>query len=227
MLKILSGGAKKKLDVIGIDPKDPTRSVPVSPAKVVAPVLCDRHNKALKPIDTCGNNFFEAVALLGERFGSDPPGTDRIVGLNGHDLERWCLKALCGFLARADREVPELWVRVLFGGGSILPPRGLFVYANVGDELHGDKIRIEEVGYRGVGSVGLIVQLLSHELVFSMMLEKVVAVDRHVDKLRIFRPESFAFRHANGSTTVIWLSWHDLLFHHSIDFDWSATARHG
>jgi len=222
MLKMLAGESGV-LNVKGIAPQNPDLERRVAVKRLTANVLCARHNRAMKPIDTAGNNFFETVATLGNVLEDAPPGAERIVALNGHDLERWCLKTLCGFLARAGKPVPDLWVRILFGHGSLLQPRGLYIYAAVGDVLSGDAIGITEVRVKGGESVGLFAQLLNHELVFSMAPASPVGVEEHVGKWRVYRPESFTFKNpANGSTLVLWLSWQDWLYHAPIDTEWSA-----
>jgi hypothetical protein len=165
------------------------------------------------------------LSTLGNLLENESKRTERIIALNGHDLERWCLKALCGFLARADRCASEAWVRILFGSRSLLQPLGLYFYAEVGDVLAGEGISLEEVRVKGAESIGLVARLLSHELVFSMSTDTPVTLERHVGKMRVFRPESFTFRNpTSGSTQVLWLSWQDSLYHAPIDVVWGAIG---
>ena len=189
MLKMLARGERTPLRVHGVNPRNPEVVRPVAPKKLVAPVLCKRHNGALKPIDTAGNRFYRAITSLRKWLQDEPSGTSRVIAINGHDLERWCLKVLCGFLARASRPVPERSVRALFGYDScaILEPHGLYVYAQIGDMRSGGDIHVE-ILYREQGPVGVIVRLLDHELVFSMRSTPVGLVDRHAGKQRVFRP---------------------------------------
>lgn len=223
MLKLLAGQAGR-LHMRGIDPKDPELARWVTPKNVTAPVLCKRHNHTLKPIDTAGNNFFETIMDLRKVLDEAPPGTKRIVPLNGHDLERWGIKALCGFLARAGKPVDELWVRILFGRGSTVRPRGLYVYAGIGDVLRDKGIGLSTVLQHG-NPVGVIAHLSLHELVFSVHPSRTIGVDGHEGKWCVYRPSCFAFENpANGSTLELWLSWQDDLYHGSIDVTWNGGS---
>jgi hypothetical protein len=222
MLKLLAGD-KKTLKVRGIDPADQDLERHVGTKHLIARALCARHNRVLKPIDTAGNRFFEAISSLPKRLQEEPAGTKNVVAINGHDLERWCLKALCGFLARAGKPVPELWIRILFGRRSIIRPHGLYVYAEPGDVFNGDKIGLEEIRFKDEGPVGVIIKLLSHELVFSMSNDVPITLQHHVPKLRVFRPEVFNMTNAaNGSEFALFLSWQDFIIHAEIASKWSA-----
>ncbi|HRH00069.1 MAG TPA: hypothetical protein PLR99_27675 [Polyangiaceae bacterium] len=226
LLKVL--GAGKPLKVRGIDPKDQERECLVSPRNLTARVLCSRHNRSLKPIDNAGNRFFETLASAGIWLEDHPAGTEHRVATSGHDLERWCLKALCGFIARAGKPVPELWQRILFGRCALLPPRGLYAYAEVGDEIAGKGVSLEEVRLVGSTSIGVVVRLLNHELVLSMSPGVPVTLTRQTNKSRMLRPGSIVLENGgNGSTRTIFLSWHDSLQHASIRTTWTARPNDG
>jgi len=222
MLKQLAAGATT-LRVRGIDPKRPDLVRPVSPKKLTAPVLCKRHNRALLPIDTAGNRFFETIASIGHALIEPPRAGGQAVGINGHDLERWCLKALCGLVARVKKPIPELWPRILFGEASILHPRGLYFFARVGELLAGDDIRAETVTFNGE-EVGIIARILNHELVFSMHPTRPVTLERHVGKELLYRPGAFASTNpASGAEMVLSLTWHDSFFHTHVTSVWGTS----
>ena len=223
MLKMLAGDSGR-LNVRGMDPRDQDANKRVSPANVIARALCERHNLALKPIETAGNRFFETLASLHGWLHEEPAGTEHLVGINGHDIERWCLKAACGFIARAGRVVPESWARILFGYGDVQRPRGLYAYAAIGDVHRGRDIGIEDVLDVGGEPAGVIVHFLNQELVFSMWTHPVGLTDRHAGKWRVFRPGNLTFNNAaNGSRSVLSLSWQDRLHHAVIESEWSAS----
>jgi len=103
----------------------------VGTAALTAKVLCQRHNEALSGLDAMIGGFYDFLraAIIGPHAGS------RI--FDGEDLERWSMKALLGLTvsgniasggkkARAS-EVPELYLRILFGDEEI-PERCGFMY---------------------------------------------------------------------------------------------------
>jgi hypothetical protein len=71
-----------------------SRDIPVE--QFTARVLCGRHNRALSPIDTQGGRFVRWIRDFCN--SSTRPRLARVL-LNGHDLERWCLKTFLGLLA--------------------------------------------------------------------------------------------------------------------------------
>jgi hypothetical protein len=97
--------------------------------EVAAKVLCARHNRALSPLDSFILKFDDV--LVAYRAG-------RSIGwltLDGEDLERWAIKALCGGIAsgtvlhRDGRRVPaemppEPYLRFLFGYNELPPGLG-------------------------------------------------------------------------------------------------------
>lgn len=70
-------------------------SVPIS--GFTCNVLCDRHNAALSPLDSIGHRFFKSLKAINAelRDKSKKPRT-RPYLFNGHDVERYILKILCG-----------------------------------------------------------------------------------------------------------------------------------
>lgn len=104
---------------------------PFPARQLKAKVLCERHNSALSPLDALATKTF-AYLLRG--------GTsDSLAVVNGYDLERWMLKALCGYassgLAFSNRQgqpskgwaPPPEWLRVLFGTDTL--PQGAGLHA--------------------------------------------------------------------------------------------------
>jgi hypothetical protein len=223
MLQLLAGEGAV-LTVTGVDPKRPEVGRTVAPKRLVAPILCARHNRALKGIDTAGNRFFLAMSTL-EKTLQGSVGARNVVAFNGHDLERWCLKALSGLLARSGRTVPDLWIRILFNRGSFLPPRGLYVYSSLGERSDGKDIGLQEL--RGVNDVvtGVVVRLLNAEFVLSMHPTMAMMAEAlHPGKRQTYRPQYFQLTNgANGSASIFWFSWQDARHHQGIELDWFAT----
>lgn len=110
----------------------------VSPASAASNILCDRHNRALSELDTVGGNFFNALMLL-DRAEMIP--TKKAMLFNGHDIERWFLKMLCGYLASnetiMDGEIrrwraPISWLDVLYGKKDFADDFGLYYNQQIG-----------------------------------------------------------------------------------------------
>jgi hypothetical protein len=70
-------------------------SVPIS--GFTCNILCDRHNSALSPLDAIGNRFFRSFKTINaELSDKSKKPRSRPYLFNGHDIERYILKALCG-----------------------------------------------------------------------------------------------------------------------------------
>lgn len=90
-------------------------------------VLCERHNNALSTIDPVAERLFTGIRRIDAAFGGkvDLEEVPDLVIVNGPDLQRWMLKALCGLVAsgastrdeggQATWRLPDQLVQVLFG----------------------------------------------------------------------------------------------------------------
>ncbi len=114
----------KQIEQYGGSWNPPGESRKMSIKNMSAKVLCSRHNQALSGLDDIGRKFFEFLR-------SDLPG-NRILMINGYELERWMLKVLCGFLAsgwgphkQGTWTAPRNWLEILFGSDIVPFPGGL------------------------------------------------------------------------------------------------------
>jgi hypothetical protein len=90
-----------------------------------AKVLCERHNSVLSGLDMVGLIFFRQLRDFQHTFNNVNRDKSREFCLfNGHDIERWMLKLLCGVIASKnhskqrkdlDTSIPEAWLRILYG----------------------------------------------------------------------------------------------------------------
>jgi hypothetical protein len=183
--------------------------------------LCERHNRTLSPLDAVAGRVFDGFFDMG-RYLED--GRDLVVGVNGHDFERWLLKYLCGLLAVARQEIAPLWLNILFGEYSFLPPRGLYVYAIDGDVLRGDKIQLEIAQPEGEPVIGSRVRLMSADFMLAMTERPPAAADQ-VGKLRIPRPGGFEFVHERtGARFVLAFSWQNEASNAVIRGTWAPAS---
>jgi len=73
-------------------------------------VLCDGHNGALGPLDRFAAAFCTELLRVCAAL-SQPSDISTTVSFNGHNLERWLLKILCGMVASGNathRGAPSL-----------------------------------------------------------------------------------------------------------------------
>ncbi len=183
--------------------------------------LCERHNRTLSPLDVAAGRVFDAFFDF-RRYRDG--GRDLVVGVNGHDFERWLRKYLCGLLSVKREEIPPLWLNILFGQNSFLLPRGLYVYAIAGDELRGDTIQLEVAQSDGGPVTGCRVRLMSADFMLAMTDRPPAAADQ-VGKLRIPRPDGFEFvNDRTGARFVLAFSWQSGASHAVVRGAWATAS---
>ena len=93
-------------------------TVTLYPSNLWSKILCNRHNKVLKGLDTVANRFFHQLFTIPKQFNDFGP--DSVFLVNGADLELWFLKLLCGLCAvyrphdQDHWEAPSEWLSILF-----------------------------------------------------------------------------------------------------------------
>jgi hypothetical protein len=143
-------------------------------------ILCCRHNEALSVFDGAMALLGRRMLRLGEELNAQDP-TPWLFAIHGRDVERWLLKVLCGVVAgghaaRASgepvaREVPDRWVRILFGLEEMPPSWGLYVEGAVGRQLRlgVTAINVRPISVKG-SSAGVEADVFGWKLVLSTML---------------------------------------------------------
>jgi hypothetical protein len=123
-------------------------SVPIS--RFTCNVLCTRHNAALSPLDSIGHRFFKSLRIVNAelRDKTKKPRT-RPYLFNGHDIERYILKVLCGdgFANKMDSPGGRIkgwrpsaqWVRILYGLEPFPPGWRLYLAATPGEQFDLDE----------------------------------------------------------------------------------------
>jgi hypothetical protein len=104
-------------------------------------ILCRRHNLALSPLDAVALRFFRWIDQFHREFDGGQ-NANRFFLVNGHDIERWMLKTLCGAVfsknatihaASTDWCPPIDWLQTLFGEMKFPARCGLYVSGNIPD----------------------------------------------------------------------------------------------
>ncbi len=185
---------------------DEQRSMP--PSALTVKAFCQRHNNALSPVDDEALRFFMSLAEMTTQLQT--PQTSPVHDFrtfNGHDLERWFLKALCGMTAfGASRLFTDLpvtvdlereWIEMLFGLSLFTDRRGLYCPGTLGKITYGrlgfslDPLR------KGVSLVGLSTEFQG--LAFNLSA---------LGDIQLFRPPALHF--SNGVAEKGLLFWWDL-----------------
>ena len=109
-------------------------------------ILCRRHNEALSGLDNIAKRFFISIQRIDKEYAVDiDENIDRVFLFNGHDIERWALKTLCGSVFSGntsnliapikDWKPNRQWLRILFGLENFPKKWGLYVSMNL-DEMN-------------------------------------------------------------------------------------------
>jgi hypothetical protein len=138
------------VEVSGLGDRRHDEFVSVPIAGFVSNVLCDRHNPALSPLDCIGQRFFRSLRALNSALRDKTKNPkDRAYLFNGHDIERYILKALCGdgFANKLDTlrgrkrgwRPSDQWVRILYGLEPFQDGWGLYLTADIGGTIDLDE----------------------------------------------------------------------------------------
>jgi len=138
------------VEVSGLGNRKHDEFVSIPIAGFTSNVLCDRHNSALSPLDKVGHRFFRSLrALNADLRDKTKRPKDRAYLFNGHDIERYILKILCGdgfgnkmqtLTGRKRGWRPSAqWVRILYGLEPFPQGWGLYLSANIGGTIELDE----------------------------------------------------------------------------------------
>lgn len=143
---------------------------PISPNAIAARVLCDRHNSALSKLDSVAERFFRAFDNIAGN------AENKLCLFNGHDIERWLLKVLCGTFASnnlnpgctVQSEIPAQWVEGLFGIRGFESGQGLYVCCSKGAIFNGQMgVALRPFGH-GNRITGIVFWVCGFELILNM-----------------------------------------------------------
>jgi len=110
--------------------------------RLVSNILCKRHNEALAGLDSIANRFFLSIDKIDKSYETvHQRDEEMIFDFNGHDIERWMLKTLCGLVysgisssqsARIEAWKPNhQWLQILFGEDRFLSGWGFYGLARI------------------------------------------------------------------------------------------------
>jgi hypothetical protein len=195
------------------------------PAKgLTSNILCKRHNEALSGLDSLAKRFFLSIDRIDKEFGSDiSDGEDRVFLFNGHDVERWMLKTLCGmvFSGSASTQIAPirgwkpntLWVKILFGKERFPNKWGIYFSGNIGEvSVTNRGFAFNPVSNDALGVYGSITTLNGKRFILAMATPP---ADRNNTILAnyIYRPDELVM--SNGRCEKV------------IKFGWDVRGRGG
>jgi hypothetical protein len=188
----------------------------VGAGALTAKILCTSHNNCLSPLDNEALHFWQAVRGM-TRLGAQPR---QLVLLNGHDIERWVFKLLCGQLiagvsrcedgSRVTLEwfpTKQLELIASLDAWTSFVGCGLYYLSTAERHLH-----TPAVGFRAVVSEPNRAVLGARIGVCG--LDFLLAVSSNLDPAYPhgaepkYRPGGFRFTHENGPSDLLF-SWND------------------
>ena len=111
---------------------------------LVSNILCTNHNEALSPYDTEAGKLFRCIKQFDSDFNSSNPKDDYI-RLDGHFIEKWMLKIVCGLIAskqiatngvRTNPIMKDVFIDLLFNNASWDQHWGLYFKIPDNNQIH-------------------------------------------------------------------------------------------
>jgi hypothetical protein len=185
----------------------------LSANSLASKMLCSRHNHALSSLDGAALQFIETLSRIHQVRSAEPSSRADLIVLiiNGHDLERWCMKVLVGALysgnasllksSEKGRPPKEEWIEYLFGERGSPRSGGFHVISPHEAPPTATKyVAIWPLARQG-RPVGLVVQ--AHRFSFAAVFDPI-----HLSALPEgkFRPTQMVVETPSGTQTIL-LSW--------------------
>jgi hypothetical protein len=152
-------------------------AIPIS--RLASNILCKDHNSALSGLDTVGKRWVEHLAAVNADINAVArPRPETMFLINGHDLERWIVKMLCGLVVSGTVEVPGIadprawrppvdWLEMVYGLRPLPLGCGLNFIGQPGEELR-NRIEIGVISNSIDGPYGLPVTFYGLRFLFAM-----------------------------------------------------------
>ncbi|WP_157385698.1 hypothetical protein [Mesorhizobium sp. STM 4661] len=109
------GSTGKAVKIGGLPWQPPSTMQAIGLSSLAAPILCQHHNKSLKPMDTQAGRLMRVLNSIDKV----PAKVSAITYVHGPTFERWMLKVFCGLAACGHFNngfIPREWKEILVGG---------------------------------------------------------------------------------------------------------------
>jgi hypothetical protein len=197
-------------------------------------ILCERHNSVvLSPLDTVAKRLFCRLHRIRQNLTSNGKAGDQLFLFNGHDIERFMLKMLCGQLFSGNTSVggrrigpwkpPLGWLGLLVGFDPFPAGAGLYVDAHIGQAstlLHDVQMGPLIDGADSDRYLGLILSLAGCGFV---LLVEPPDSGAKVEWLtnKLYRPAELVFTNGTSRNTI-WLVWDGPSSNGSVTFTYES-----
>ncbi|MGB8411395.1 MAG: hypothetical protein WCE23_01075 [Candidatus Binatus sp.] len=204
----------------------------VSPAALTGKILCSRHNLALSPLDAVVSRLLQRIDQFHHEFiHSLRKHQNRFFLLNGHDIERWMLKTLCGAVASGNAEIrteesnwrpPLEWLRILFGEEPFPPRCGLYFHSEVSDKPYIERGFKFVSFFNKIGGVyGARISLNDERFVLAMSAPPEDLSESFI-RDHAYRPQGLRFM-IDSCEKVVHFGWDDGLPHRGATIGYQTT----
>jgi hypothetical protein len=134
------------------------KEIPIS--SFCSNILCVQHNSDLSGLDSTVVKLADRLARIDQEMLAGNEGA-WLWAANGHDIERWLLKTLCGLIGSGSvlnqdgtvmaSDVPDEWVKILYGLREFPPTWGLYMSGRKGHKkaYEGRKIELAIIWSQG------------------------------------------------------------------------------
>lgn len=175
-------------------------------AGLASSILCERHNNALSPLDTCMGSFSQAIGEFDAALrSSTSANASENRHFSGDDIERWMVKCLLGLTTSKNLNTTDLkpeCVDLLFANIDWPEGWGLYFSASSAKPIHHSASFLIETLVDAARGVILAAKFVIRGVPFVLCLGK----PDNPASFGLFRPEAIVFR--NGQCEkVLALSW--------------------
>lgn len=215
VLKVLN--VKDELKATGLPWLEDGVTSRVQPQTLKSKILCSRHNSGLSPLDHIALRFFTAFVTISNEFRDEKlKELQRVFLFNGHDIERWMLKTLCGCIAANIAETKlgrmknwkpvPLWIKILLGQRGFPTRCGMYLSVLEGQTMRRDRsLAFAPLSNPNFGVYGGKFGLNGYDFILTLETPP-IRKDETIFENHTFRPIEIRME-KDGSSKLLLLSW--------------------
>jgi len=187
--------------------------------RLIAKILCERHNNALSPLDAEFSRL-QASTKVSRNEQNSRLSNDRSFLFSGEDIERWLMKSLIGLVFARNLDASSLRkgaIAMLYGLEKLPPGAGLYVTSAA--IYQNDSLEISMLENPSTGQI-LAMRCDVGSLVLELALGEVKSDSGYglYIPARFHRPSCVSFN-AAGAEHRLELTWNDGLQHVPLSFE--------
>jgi hypothetical protein len=220
LLKLVSIDGKVTID--GFPWQDSGTVNRVPPPSLTGKILCRRHNVALSPLDAVASRLFERIDQFHREIVDRARKNETQFFLfNGHDIERWMLKTLCGAVVSGNAKIksgesnwrpPLEWLKILFGEEPSAQRCGLYFHSEVTGQPYIERgFKFISFSNKITGVYGARISLNDERFVLAMSAPPEDLSETFI-RDHAYRPQGIRFM-IDSCEKVIHFGWNDGVSH--------------